>query len=495
VNWKKHNNGMKVGRDWVRQAFNGPARPALERLSEAARDLHAPDWHRLVDAMENDAFGVSGGVYFLMFPDRDKNREAADSFWSALCEGVRCPSREFVGGFVEGALKERDNKLEAIDREKQRPSEAGYDAGRAWYGETVHHWDQSGYLKDLDCDIEKMDQDMVYEELGAPGEDVGEFWGRQTADNNESPSDEFARGFLRGAMAADRNFHGTECHNCGGYFGFDEMEVKTHYRDGHIEDAYCHNCLDEDEFLGAEDWERNHRLTELGKEAGEAWAKTASDQVLDRLANTPQDELDHMESDEVFRLMYPDEDSQGAKAFWSSQWPRDAGAPDDYATDSYFVYGFVSGRGRGYTEDELETRRQQREAAAARQMTSDAELAERRRLESEGRAQRLRHAEADNVFPGFRVAIADNTFTVLNDAGQAKTSVRTSNRDYVELVRACKWREAAEWLYERTDVGNARFREAIHAIVESLSVRQPAQPGRPRGFVRKMLECVGFVKA
>ena len=80
MNWKKHNNGNNVGRDWARRAFNGPDLPALERLSEAARGLSAPDWHRSLAAMENDPFGVSGGIYFLMFPDRDKDREAADSF-------------------------------------------------------------------------------------------------------------------------------------------------------------------------------------------------------------------------------------------------------------------------------------------------------------------------------------------------------------------------------------------------------------------------------
>jgi hypothetical protein len=492
VNWKKHNNGTDAGRDWARQAFNGPDRPALERLSEAAHDLHAPDWHRSVDAMENDAFGVSGGVYFLMFPDRDKDREAADSFWSALCEGVRCPPRAFVGGFVEGALKERDNKLEAIDREKQRPSEAGYDAGRAWYGETVHHWDQSGGFYDLKCDIDKMDQEMVYEELGAPGEDAGEFWGRQTADNNESPSDEFARGFLRGAISADREFHGTECHRCGEYFGFDEMHVGRHDRYGYIEEAYCHGCFNADELLGLDDDERRDRLFDLGRKAGKEWVETAPAEVLDRLAAALQDELDDMESDEVFRLMYPDQDPKDADAFWSSRWPSDAGAPDDYATDPYFVHGFVSGLGRDYTEDE---RTEIEAAAAARQEQLEAELNERRRLEKEERARRLGYVEVDNVFPGFRVAITDNTFTILNDVGQATTSVRTNSREYVELVRACKWREAAEWLCKKTDIGNARFREAIKAIVESLPVRQPAEPGRPRGFVRKMLEFVGLAKA
>jgi hypothetical protein len=324
----------------------------LDRLLESIERIDASDQQNWLDAVENDPSGLPARLYFHMFPDRGKDQDAAGQFWASVAapryHELRCPSRDFVEGFIGGVMKGRDKALEDIEKAEQRVFRVGFDAGRDWYWGSWY-WANKGsegpgalrHLYDLAW-AATGDEESVFAALRAEltqedPREAQEFWARQAPKWYVKPFDIFAQGFLRGVAVTDQ----------------DEYERKY----GKDEEG---------------DDEASPDLWDWGIEAGRTWVKNVLQRgyhlPLERLAAARGDYdsadrdrwLDVMESHpyrlsgRLYYLMHPEDDDGGdaEERFWDGiTAPYPLGSADDQKCPPRdFVAGFIGAALKAWDE-------------------------------------------------------------------------------------------------------------------------------------------------
>ncbi|MDR3638687.1 MAG: hypothetical protein P4L84_33080 [Isosphaeraceae bacterium] len=99
---------VAVACGWLK-LFALTAAPELERLEALRGRLRADEWDWQFTTSDSGAYGAGENLYFVICPDNDGDRQAAEEFWQVGAgDGARgeelMSNDGYVKGFAEGAL-------------------------------------------------------------------------------------------------------------------------------------------------------------------------------------------------------------------------------------------------------------------------------------------------------------------------------------------------------------------------------------------------------
>jgi hypothetical protein len=98
---EQYNGGHEAGQEWARNEAEAGELIRLEKFHDACGPS---DWGRFFWTSDRDAYGAAENLVFRIWPDDDRDRDAASNFWESQGH-EEYPDDEFVRGFAEGALE------------------------------------------------------------------------------------------------------------------------------------------------------------------------------------------------------------------------------------------------------------------------------------------------------------------------------------------------------------------------------------------------------